>query len=104
MNEQSVTSRVVGFVGSFVFTMAAFVLVVYREFFHLDVTTVILTILMLGVIQAVLQCICFLHLWKEKGLPWNLVMFFSTIGMAFVIIAFSIWIMNHLNYNMMPAM
>ncbi len=71
------------------------------EFFHLGINSALLIILVLAVLQAIVQCICFLHLWREKGLPWNLIMFTSTIGMAFIIIAFSIWIMHHLNYNMM---
>lgn len=101
---KALTSRVVGYLGSLVLTMATFFIVVYFPHLHLETTTGLLTILALALTQALLQCICFLHLWNEKGIPWNLVMFSSTIFMVVVIIAFSVWIMNHLNYNMMPQM
>lgn len=104
MGEKSLSSRVIGFVGSIVLTLCTFFLVLYPETFHLKTSTTLLIILIFALFQAILQCICFMHLWKEKGLPWNTVMFISTIAMAFVILFFSVWIMDHLNYNMMPGM
>src|ERR1700676_4413935 len=99
MGEKALTSRVIGFAASLVLTLATFFIVLYSNFFPLK--TAIVIVLILAVFQAIVQCICFLHLWREKGLPWNLIMFVSTICMVIIIIAFSIWIMNHLNYNMM---
>jgi len=101
VHQKSLTLRVVGFVGSLLFTLIAFFIIVRPDFFHLSVETAIVILLLLAVLQALVQCICFIHLWKEKGPPWNLIMFVSTICMVVIIIAFSIWIMDHLNYNMM---
>lgn len=63
--------------------------------------TVILIILILAVLQGMAQAIFFLHVLSERGTRWNLFVFASTISIIVVIVVFSIWIMNHLNYNMM---
>ena len=63
---------------------------------------IIATLLFLAVCQALIQSIFFLHILQEKKPRWNLIVFASTISIILVIVVFSIWIMNHLNYNMMP--
>jgi cytochrome o ubiquinol oxidase subunit IV len=94
-------SRVIGFLASLILTAAAFLIVVRPEFFHLRPRMDILVILILAVLQFLVQSICFLNIWGEKGPRWTLLIFVSTISMVLIIIVFSIWIMNHLNYNMM---
>jgi plastocyanin len=42
----------------------------------------------------------FLHLGREKKPRWNLLFLISTIGIILVVVVGSIWIMNHLHYNM----
>lgn len=102
MNEKALTPRVIGFVASLIFTLTAFLIVGRPEFFPMGMGTAVIVLLILAVLQAVVQCICFLHVLGEKGPRWNLLILISTIGMVLVIVVFSIWIMNHLNYNMMP--
>ncbi len=58
-------------------------------------------IFVLAVLQCSVQSIFFLHILSEKGVRWNLVVYASTISIIFVIIFFSIWIMDNLNYRMM---
>ena len=56
---------------------------------------------MLALIQSVVQLVFFIDVWKEEGIRWNLIFFVSTVTIIFIVIFFSIWIINHLNYNMM---
>lgn len=57
----------------------------------------------LAIVQLVIQLVFFMHLAGEKGPRWRLVAFVSTAGIILIIVAGSVWIMNHLNYNMMAS-
>ena len=94
--------RLVGFVASLILSIAAYLLIVNPEMFDLGVKNALLVIYALAFLQALVQLIFFINVWHEKGIPWNFIIFISTVGMIFIIVAFSIWIMGHLNYNMMP--
>lgn len=99
---QTLTLRVIGYVASLLLTLAAFFVVAYPDALHLQTQTTILFILIFASLQAFVQSVCFLHILNEKKPRWNLFIFVSTISIIVTIITFSIWIMNHLNYNMMP--
>ena len=101
MHSKTLSSRLIGFVASLILTGAAFLIVIKPSFFRLDVKMAINVILLLALLQFVVQSIFFLNLLSEKGPRWNLVVFASTLSVLIIIIAGSIWIMNHLNYNMM---
>jgi cytochrome o ubiquinol oxidase subunit IV len=60
-------------------------------------------ILVLAVIQLFVQLIFFMHLAGESGPRWRLGVFISTAGIILIVIIGSIWIMEHLNYNMMAS-
>lgn len=98
------TFRIIGFVVCLLLTLLAFSLIAYPGAFHLTVSEVVLVIINLAVLQAIVQTIFFLNLFGEKGVRWNVGVFVSTLSIIFVIIFFSIWIMDHLNYNMMPML
>jgi cytochrome o ubiquinol oxidase operon protein cyoD len=97
---KTLLSRVIGFVASLILTLTAFLIVIHPEFFHLGTRIAIIIILNFAVLQAIVQSICFLNVLSEKGPRWNLVVFVSTISIVITIIVFTIWVMNHLNYNM----
>lgn len=97
----SLKSRLFGFAASLILTLAAFAMIVRPDFFHLELKSTICIIFVFALFQSLIQSICFLNLWNEKRPRWNLVVFASTIFIIIIIIAGSIWIMNHLNYNMM---
>jgi cytochrome o ubiquinol oxidase subunit IV len=99
MHQNALTVRIIGFVGSTILTLAAFFIVVRPDFFHFDIPMAVLAIIILAVVQFILQSICFIHLWGEKGPKWNLVVFASTLSIIFIIIFFSIWIMGHLEHH-----
>ncbi len=94
------SSRVTGFIASLILTIAAYVIILNPDFFYLNIKTAILVIFTLALVQSLVQLIFFINVWKEKGTLWNLGIFVSTIYIIYNVIFFSIWIMDHLNYNM----
>lgn len=92
--------RCTGFILSLLFTLASYLIIVDPEFFHLDIQQSIITIFIFALLQAFVQLIFFINVWGEEGPLWNLGVFLSTLCIIFIVIYFSIWIMNHLNYNM----
>ncbi len=101
MNKLS--SYIIGFALSIVFTLAAFFVVLRPGFFGLTSTGIVATIITLAIVQFFVQLTFFLHLWQETNPRWNLVVFLSTISIVLILVVGSIWIMNHLNYNMTPS-
>src|SRR5882672_6710068 len=88
---------IIGFILSLILTITAYLVVVT----HILIGWVIVfVILMLAVIQLLVQLFFFLHLGQESKPRWNTIFFISTICMILVLVIGSIWIMNHLNYNM----
>ena len=92
-------SYVTGFITSVALTLAAYFAVVNHL---LNGTSLIAAIVVLALIQFIVQLIFFLHFGRGEDGSWNLVIFFSTVGIIFILVVGSIWIMNHLNYNMTP--
>lgn len=98
MNELSL--RITGFITSLILTIAAYFIIIDPEYFNFNVNTAIIIISLLALTQSLVQLIFFINVWKEKGTFWNLGIFISTVSIIFIVIFFSIWIINHLNYNM----
>jgi len=96
-------SYIIGFVLSLLFTLTAFSLVMYPGFFHASYGVIVPGIIILAVIQLLVQLIFFMHLATEDGPRWKLAALVSTIGIILIVVVGSIWIMNHLNYNMMAS-
>lgn len=93
--------RFTGFLTSLVLTLAAYFLILHPEFFHSDIKSIVIIIFTLALLQALVQLIFFINIWKEEEKTlWNFGVFLSTVSIIFIIIFFSIWIINHLNYNM----
>ncbi len=101
MRTLQLTLRTIGFLGSLLLTLGAYFVIIRPG--NLDPKSAVILIFSLAALQALVQLICFINLWKEKGPLWNLILFLSTISIIFIVVAFSIWIMHHLNVNMMPS-
>jgi cytochrome o ubiquinol oxidase operon protein cyoD len=101
MEQNTLTIRVVGFISCLLLTLAAFWIVFTPAAFHLNTQGVIIAIFSLALMQFVVQSICFLKLFEEKGPRWHLVVFLSTLSIILIIILGSIWIMRHLDCHMM---
>jgi cytochrome o ubiquinol oxidase subunit IV len=95
---RDVSFRLTGFIASLLLTLAAYFIIVNPEYFNIK--TAVMVIFVLAIFQSLIQLIFFINVWKEKGPLWNLSVFVSTVSIIFVVIFFSIWIINHLNYNM----
>ena len=96
-------SYIIGFILSVVLTLCAYYPVLLHVnshhvmFSHELLTWVILT---LAFIQLIIQLLFFLHLGQESKPRWKLVVLISFFGIVLIIVVASIWIMQHLNYNM----
>lgn len=93
--------RVTGYITSLILTIATYFIIMNPELFNFNNKTAIIVIFILALIQSFVQLIFFINVWKEEGPLWNLGIFISTVSIIFIVVFFSIWIMNHLNYNMM---
>ncbi len=80
-------------------TLAAYFLVSLR---FIQGIPLLATILGIGTVQAVVQMVIFLHLGREEDYPrWNFLTFLFMLSVLLIIVLGSIWIMKHLNYNVM---
>ena len=95
----TLSSRVIGYVASLVLTLAAYFAIVNPQVLPLSVMP---TILVLAILQAIVQLIFFLHVLSERKPHWNLIVFASTLSIVIVIVVFTLWVMHHLCCNMMP--
>jgi cytochrome o ubiquinol oxidase operon protein cyoD len=89
-------SYLTGFILSIILTLIAYFAVVNH------VPNALIIILTLAIVQLLVQLIFFLHVTKGSDRVWNTVVLFSTVGIVLILVLGSIWIMGHLNYNMMP--
>ena len=93
---------ITGFGTSVILTLAAFFAVLRPAFFGLSTGTTLVVIFALAFVQLIIQLVTFLHLGAERGPRWNTIALVLTVGTIFVIVAGSIWIMNHWNMRMTP--
>ncbi len=98
MNENRLTSYIVGFISSIALTLAAYYVVVNRAF---GKGALIYKIVALAVVQLIVQVVFFLHIGQEKGTRWKLVTFIFAVLVVLIIVIGSLWIMHNLDYNMM---
>lgn len=100
-NSKILKAYIHGFLWSLALTLAAYYCVELRL---LQGFTLILTIVGLGVVQAIFQLIYFLHLGEESKPKWNALIFFFMLTILLILVIGSLWIMYHLNYREMPPM
>ncbi len=103
MKEGTLASYIIGFVASIALTLAAFFVVLRPGFFNFTSGEVVTTILVLALLQLIIQLVSFLHLGFGSGSRTKTAIFIFTLGLVLLIVIGSLWIMNHLNYNMTPA-
>lgn len=96
----TIASLSLGFILSILLTLAAYVAVVEQL---VPNGLLIIIIICLALMQFVVQMIFFLHLDKEAGPRWNLIVFLSTVSVVLIVVVGSLWIMQNLNYNMSPT-
>lgn len=95
----SISSYVIGFVLSLIYTFIPYYLVVNKIFTGSNLIFVILGI---GVLQMAIQLFFFLHLGRGPKPLYNVIFFFATAGVIVITIGASIFIMDNLYRNMSP--
>lgn len=96
----STRGYIVGFVLSVVLTAVPFWLVMTGVLPGMVATAII--IFALALVQILVHVVFFLHLDTRSEGGWTLIAFIFTAVIVAIAIAGSIWIMYHLNTNMMP--
>ena len=98
----SLKSYATGFVLSVVLTAIPFWLVMNRTFDNSSTTA--LVILAFAAVQIVVHMVYFLHMNTRAEGGWSLLALMFTLVLVVITLAGSIWVMYHLNTNMMPGM
>jgi cytochrome o ubiquinol oxidase operon protein cyoD len=98
----SLKSYTIGFVLSVILTAIPFWLVMNKV---IDKpATVALVILGQAAVQIVVHMIYFLHMNTSAEGGWSLLALVFTLVLVVILLAGSIWVMYHMNNNMMPGM
>jgi cytochrome o ubiquinol oxidase operon protein cyoD len=92
---------IIGFFLSLLLTGLAYFVTIHPTLSGISLMSVILA---LGTLQALIQCICFLHISAEPHPRWSLISLIFTIIVLIIVVGGSLWIMYSLDYNMMPGM
>jgi cytochrome o ubiquinol oxidase operon protein cyoD len=95
----SLFSYIIGFVLSIALTLVAYSLTVSHT---LSRDMLIFAITGLAMVQLLVQLLFFLHLSQESRPRWRLIVFGLMIIVVAILVYGSVWIMNNLNYKMMP--
>lgn len=90
-----------GFVASVVLTAIPFWLVMSGALG--DRTLTALVIALFAAAQVVVHMICFLHMNAKAEGGWNLLALIFTVIVVVIALTGSLWVMYHLNHNMMPT-
>jgi cytochrome o ubiquinol oxidase subunit IV len=94
-------SYITGFILSIVLTAIPFILVMTGA---LPVVALIPIILVFAVVQILVHLVYFLHLNRSSEQSWNLTAFAYTIIVLVILVGASVWIMYHLDFNMMVGL
>ncbi|OWT57501.1 cytochrome o ubiquinol oxidase subunit IV [Candidimonas nitroreducens] len=95
-------SYLVGFVLAVILTAVPFWLVMDKVFASAGTTAMLL--LGLGAIQIIVHMIYFLHMNAKSEGGWNMLALIFTIVLVVITLSGSLWVMYHMNANMMPSM
>lgn len=95
----SLSFYVIGFILCIFLTFSAYFIV---DKHLLPRLATIFSLFGLGLLQAVVQLLFFLHLGKEPKPRWHQWAFFSMLGVLLILCLGSIWIMYNLDYRLMP--
>lgn len=94
-------SYLIGFALSAVLTAIPFWLVMSNALGNAGATAA--AVIALAVIQIVVHTTCFLHVNTQSEGGWTMIAYIFTAVILLITIAGSLWIMYHLNSNMMPG-
>jgi cytochrome o ubiquinol oxidase operon protein cyoD len=91
-----------GFALAVILTAIPFYLVMGKAFS--SSTTTAIVVLGFAAVQIVVHMIYFLHMNTRSEGGWTLLALLFTLVLVVITLSGSLWVMYHLNHNMMPAM
>jgi cytochrome o ubiquinol oxidase subunit IV len=97
----SAKSYLTGFILSVILTAVPFSLVMSGA---LPAATAVPICIGLGATQMVVHLIYFLHMNAASSRSWNMAAFVFTLIIVLILVVGSLWVMYHLDTNMMPGM
>lgn len=98
----SLKSYAIGFLLSVILTAIPFWLVMGNVFEKSSTAAIVL--LAFAAVQIVVHMIYFLHMNTKSEGGWNMLALIFTVVLVVIMLAGSLWVMYHLNHNMMPGM
>jgi cytochrome o ubiquinol oxidase operon protein cyoD len=98
----TVKGYMTGFILSIILTAIPFWLVMGKVFDKSSTTAAV--ILAIGAVQIVVHIIYFLHMNSKAEGGWSMLAMIFTVIIVGITLSGSIWVMFHLNSNMMPTM
>lgn len=97
----SVKSYLIGFVLSVILTAIPFALVMTKA---ASPDILIPAVMLIGAVQMLVHLVYFLHMNRSSSQLWNNSAFVFAVIIVGILVVGSLWIMYHLNMNMMPGM
>jgi len=101
-NHGSLKSYATGFLLSVILTAIPFWLVMGNVFDKSSTTALVL--LAFAAVQIVVHMIYFLHMNTKSEGGWSMLALIFTVMLVVIMLSGSIWVMYHLDHNMMPGM
>ncbi|HKR81912.1 MAG TPA: cytochrome o ubiquinol oxidase subunit IV [Candidatus Saccharimonadales bacterium] len=98
-NGRRLASYITGFVFSVILTLVAYYAVTQHAFSR---NILIMYIIGLALIQFAVQLLYFLHLGEETRPRFKLLLFGFMLSVVLILVGGSLWIMNSMNYRMLP--
>ena len=98
----SVKSYLTGFILAVILTAIPFWLVLGKVFDSSSTTA--LAVLGFAAVQIVVHMVYFLHMNTKSEGGWSILALIFTTMVVVIMLSGSIWVMYHLNHNMMPGM
>ena len=98
----SLKTYAIGFILSVILTAIPFWLVMNKTITNTG--TMGLVLLAFAAVQVVVHMVYFLHMNAKSEGGWNMMAMIFTIMIVVIAMAGSLWVMYHLNTNMMPSM
>jgi cytochrome o ubiquinol oxidase operon protein cyoD len=98
----SLKTYAIGFVLSVILTAIPFYLVMNRTLANSSTTAFV--ILAFAAVQMVVHMVYFLHMNTRVEGGWSMLALVFTLVLVIITLSGSIWVMYHLNSNMMPGM
>ncbi|RZT10354.1 cytochrome o ubiquinol oxidase operon protein cyoD [Duganella sp. CF402] len=98
----SLKDYAIGFILSVILTAIPFWLVMTHQFEKSSTTAIV--VLAFAAVQVIVHMVYFLHMNGKAEGGWSMLATVFTVVLLFIVLSGSIWVMYHMNKNMMPSM